>query len=238
MIDLPIFFRVTSLALGQSFTSIIIFRGLCHLHWAIIRLSGTSDTALKNISKWVTWIDQERYYNRTWKKTNKGVCMFYGTYCIRGKYGTRLGGDKKKEWFLVFSYIDNWILTIKAFYTNVNSVLFGDPMLIWRPGTPLTTRLQRKLWKSCVEIRTSLQWRHYGRDSVSNHQPHDCLLKRLFRRKSKKTPKLRVTCLCAGNSPVTGEFPAQRASNAENVSIWWRHHGVSELLHPEESYGM
>ena len=25
-------------------------------------------------------------------------------------------------------------------------------------------------------------------------------------------------------SPVTGEFPAQRANNAENVSIWWRHH--------------
>ena len=31
-------------------------------------------------------------------------------------------------------------------------------------------------------------------------------------------------CLCEGNSPVTGEFPAQRASNVENVSIWWRHH--------------
>ena len=30
--------------------------------------------------------------------------------------------------------------------------------------------------------------------------------------------------ICAGNSPGTGEFPAQRASNAENVSIWWRHH--------------
>ena len=28
----------------------------------------------------------------------------------------------------------------------------------------------------------------------------------------------------AGNSPVTGEFPAQMASNAENVSIWWRYH--------------
>ena len=40
----------------------------------------------------------------------------------------------------------------------------------------------------------------------------------------KKTSKLRVTGLCVGNSPVTGEFPAQRASNAENVSIWWRHH--------------
>ena len=39
--------------------------------------------------------------------------------------------------------------------------------------------------------------------------------------------KLRVTGLCAGNSPVTGEFPAQSASNAENVSIWWRHHAYA-----------
>ena len=69
-----------------------------------------------------------------------------------------------------------------------------------------------------------LQWRHNGRDAVSNHQPHDCFLNRLFRRRSKKTLKLCVTGLCEGNSPVTGEFPAQRASNAENVSIWWRHH--------------
>ena len=70
-----------------------------------------------------------------------------------------------------------------------------------------------------------LQWRHNERNGVSNHQPHECLLNRLFRRRSKKPSKLRVTGLCAGNSPVTGEFPAQRASNAEYVSIWWRHHG-------------
>ena len=70
----------------------------------------------------------------------------------------------------------------------------------------------------------SLQWRQNERDGVSNSQPNDCLLNCLFRRGSKKTSKLRVTDLCAGNSPVTGEFPAQRASNAENVSIWWRHH--------------
>ena len=73
------------------------------------------------------------------------------------------------------------------------------------------------------KLRT-LQWRHNRRDSVSNHQHYDCLLNRLFRRTSKKTPKLRVAGLCAGNSPGTGEFPAQRASNAENASIWWRHH--------------
>ena len=71
---------------------------------------------------------------------------------------------------------------------------------------------------------SSLQWRHNGLDNVSNHQPRDCLLNRLFRRRSKKTSKLRVTGLCAGNSPGTGEFPAQMASYAENVAIWWRHH--------------
>ena len=31
-----------------------------------------------------------------------------------------------------------------------------------------------------------LCWCHNERDSVSNHQPHDCLLKRLFRRRSKE----------------------------------------------------
>ena len=28
-----------------------------------------------------------------------------------------------------------------------------------------------------------LQWRHTGPDGVSNHQPYDCLLNRLFRRR-------------------------------------------------------
>ena len=52
-----------------------------------------------------------------------------------------------------------------------------------------------------------LQWLHNECDGVSNHQPHDCLLNRLFRRRSKKTSKLLVTGLREGNSPVTGEFP-------------------------------
>ena len=64
-----------------------------------------------------------------------------------------------------------------------------------------------------------LLWRHNGRDGVSHHQPHDCLLNRLFRRRSKKIAKLRVAGLCTGKSPVTGEFPTQRASNVENISI-------------------
>ena len=79
---------------------------------------------------------------------------------------------------------------------------------------------------------TQLRWRHNGHVGVSNHQPHDCLLNRLFRHRSKTTSKLRVTGLCAGNSPGTGEFPAQIASYAENVSIWWRHHPASRPRRP------
>ena len=81
-----------------------------------------------------------------------------------------------------------------------------------------------KCYDGKYSVLLSLQWGHNGLDSASNHQLHDCLLNRLFRRRSKKTSKLRVAGLCAGNSPGTGEFPAQMASNAENVSIWWRHH--------------
>ena len=79
-------------------------------------------------------------------------------------------------------------------------------------------------YTTAIAVFFSLKWRHSGRDGVSNHQSHDCLLNRLFRHRSKKTPKLRVTGLCAGNSPVIDEFPARMASNAEKVSIWWRHH--------------
>ena len=110
------------------------------------------------------------------------------------------------------------------------------------PGTPnsacRTGNQTSRLWifASIVDSENSIQtelqqtatvplrWRHNGRDIVSNHQSHDCLLNRLFRRRSKKTSELRVTGLCAGNSPVPGEFSAQMASDAENVSIWWRHH--------------
>ena len=81
-------------------------------------------------------------------------------------------------------------------------------------------------------LNQELRWRHNELDGVSDHQPHDCLLNRLFGRRSKKTSKLCVTGLCAGNSPGTGEFPAQMASNAEKVSIWWRHHGWRGSMSP------
>ena len=84
-------------------------------------------------------------------------------------------------------------------------------------------------WGQCQSV-DSLQWRHSEHDSVSNHQPHDYLFNFLLRSRTKKTSKLHVTGPCEGNPPVTGEFPAQRASNAENASIWWRHHTMDIIL--------
>ena len=80
---------------------------------------------------------------------------------------------------------------------------------------------------SPAKCRSTWQWRHNGHDGVWIYQPHDCLLNHLLRRRSEKTPKLRFTGLCAGNSPLTSEFRAQMASNAENVYIWWCHRDLT-----------
>ena len=100
----------------------------------------------------------------------------------------------------------------------------------WSDESSGLLRFEATIDSPAPSVAYTLQWHHNEGDSVSNHQPHDCLLNRLFERTSKKTSNLCVTGLCAGNSPGTGEFPAQTASNAENVSIWWRHHVcVSDL---------
>ena len=57
---------------------------------------------------------------------------------------------------------------------------------------------------------------------ATTSQITDCLLNCLFRYRSKKILKLRITGLCEGNPPATGGFPSQRASDAENVTICWR----------------
>ena len=118
---------------------------------------------------------------------------------------------------------------VLSFQVKFISIFSQETITLWtcRYGSLQCLRHCRTAGDTHMHITShssSLQWRHNERDSVSNHQPHDCLLKPLFRRRSKKTSKLRVTGLCVGNSPGTGEFSAQMVSYAENVSIWWRHH--------------
>ena len=80
----------------------------------------------------------------------------------------------------------------------------------------LTVRRLTAWWIEVLALHVrytprTLRWRHNGRDSVSNHQPHDCLLNRLFRRRTKKPSKLSVTGLCVGNSLGTSyKWPVTR----------------------------
>ena len=74
----------------------------------------------------------------------------------------------------------------------------------------------------CNPITVTSQWLPWRLKSPAL----GCLFNRLFKLTPKKTSKPALLALCEGNSPVTGEFPGQKASNAEKASIWWRHHAI------------
>ena len=93
-------------------------------------------------------------------------------------------------------------------------------------------------------FRVPLQWRYNRCNGVSNHRCLGFLLNRLFRRRSKKTSKLRVTGLCGGihrwpvNSPHKGPV-TRKIFPFDYVTMWqmsfsnhmWADHtllGVSE----------
>ena len=82
---------------------------------------------------------------------------------------------------------------------------------------------ETKLSDTKIHFILALQWLYNERDGISNDRRLDSLLNCLLRHRLKKTSKLRITGLCEENPPVTSVFPSQRASNADNVSIWWRH---------------
>ena len=109
------------------------------------------------------------------------------------------------------AHIFAWYTQSMTWHKKITNIFLG--CIHWKTRW---RALQYSIW-----FIIALQWHPNDNDSVSNHQPHDCLLNRLFRRRSKKTSKFRVT---------VGEFPAQKASNAENVSIWWHHHDKKILI--------
>ena len=78
------------------------------------------------------------------------------------------------------------------------------------------------------DIIIRLQWRHNEHDGVSNHQPHDCLLNGLFRRRSKVTSKLRITGLCAGNSPWLVNSPHKRPVTRKMLALWHHHQDIHD----------
>ena len=121
-------------------------------------------------------------------------------------------------------YHDIIICVYKQYTQTISSVPLIFPFLQYRQNTGLLYIISRPNLTAYSAAATPhkydrdmpLQWRNNRRDGVSNHRRDDCLLNRLFRCRSNKTSTFRVTGLCARNSPVTGEFLAQKASTAEN----------------------
>ena len=121
----------------------------------------------------------------------------------------------KSWWLFVNRYIDfmSWIWVIYSTILGLPPNRETWPSIIWRIKSMcifyeiycvLQENYHETLKVHCetkLRFPVSLHWRHNDHDGVSNHQPHGYLLNRLFRRRSKKTSKLRVTGLCVGNSP-------------------------------------
>ena len=150
----------------------------------------------------IVWVTLARLYhafktlkNKTWRRSVPSRCLL----------------------FWIYLPIITGVMT---------TLILSDALLI---KSSLYPKLHWNFWQHrCLtslvpRARDSVRWRHNGRDGVSNHRRYDYSLNRLCRRRLKNTSMLPVTALREGNSPMTGEFPSKRDSNAENASIWWCH---------------
>ena len=145
--------------------------------------------------------------------TSSNGNIFHVTGHLCGEFTGRRRGA------LIFSLICTWIHGWVNKYNKYNSqcthcLMFVDDLA------------KERLDHQSGHQQVSLLWRHNGHNSVSNHQPYDCLLRRLFRRRSKQTSKLRVTGLCAGNSPGPVNFPhkwpvTRKMFPFDDVIMWY-----------------
>ena len=153
----------------------------------------------------------------------------------------------RKVIFQVTLVIDGWSISCKtALKWMPMDLTDGKSTLLqvmawcrqaqWVKGTLFgkTASIPQLYGQFCsVDFTNSLQWRHNKCDGVPNYWRLDCLLKRLFRCRPKKTSKLRVADLFRGIHRWPVNFPHKGPATRENVSIWWRHHVMHTITsHP------
>ena len=108
----------------------------------------------------------------------------------------------------------------KVFYTLTTQLLYKRVV----PNSPFRY-VKEMRYADTFHITMTSYWARWRLKSLASR-----LFTQPFIHGAEKTPKPRVTGLYEGNSSVTGEFPAQRDSYAENVSIWWRHHDTNKVM--------
>ena len=110
----------------------------------------------------------------------------------------RLSKQSRCWWFENDAHCDLNEMSCRQVWARGLSVAFEQrwklPLITWAQNTATALGYPNLFY----HMFNALQWRHNEHDSVSNHQPHECLLNRLFGRISKKTSKLHFTGLCAG----------------------------------------
>ena len=124
---------------------------------------------------------------------------------------TGLGDDYWIIWCICITISHVTLIKIMLCYVMLCYVMLCYVMLCYVMLCYVMLCYIITLWYPC----SALKWRHNERNGILNHRRFNCLLHHLFMRRWKKTSKLRDTSLCEGNSPMAGDFPAQRASNAE-----------------------
>ena len=102
-----------------------------------------------------------------------------------------------------------WIYLNTSFVTAQDNSSYHLTISLSKHWLWYHTRQRTTSW-TYLSADFALHWPHNDHDGVSNHQPHGCLLNRLFRLWSKKTSKFRVPGLCVGNSPVPHKGPVTR----------------------------
>ena len=123
-------------------------------------------------------------------------------------------------WGMTYSSVSNFVYIILRDTLEKEVTDCAGPCRIWgnKNGSSRKQNKYTEYWlhnfislqlyiHDLNSLLVSLQWRHNGRYGISHQQPYNCLFNRLFRRRSKKTSKLRVTGLFAGNSSVTVNSP-------------------------------
>ena len=123
-----------------------------------------------------------------------------------------------------------WTSSVSSYVVTMPQWINIVPTYALAPNTQsLNLPTTGKYWlQSERHFPSTLQWRHNDSECVSIAGASIVYSFVCSGEDWKETSKLRVTGLCEGNSPVSGEFPSKRASNAENDFTWWRH---NEYMH-------
>ena len=131
---------------------------------------------------------------------------------------------------------EHWLQTLFSQKPHISSLLVGVTHFLWSAmiKCPAPLFMVSNVWghpyyNFCLTHCGQVTSFHYNDVIMSTMASQITSLTIVCstvcsRHRSKKTSKLCVTGLFEGNSQVTGEFPTQRASNVENISLWWLHH--------------